>query len=84
VTELVLNNDTEEGHLRDRHVLRRAHYTVSVGDASNIFHSTILIIGAYYMVQLCKWISLSKILLVETHCCLGYAKYKFVIEIFSQ
>lgn len=84
VAELVLDNHAEEGHLGDRHILRRAHDAVTVSDAPNVFHCSVFVIWAHHVVQLGEWVSLAKILLIIVHGGLRHSEDEFMSQVFYQ
>ena len=51
MAQLVLDHNAEECQLRDRHVFLRAHNFVRVGNAPDILHRSVLVIGAHNMVH---------------------------------
>jgi len=80
----MLDDHTEESHLWDGHMLLRAHDIIWVGDATHIFHCTILVIWAHHVVNFAERISSAKVLLVKVKSSLSDAENVLVAQVLNK
>lgn len=78
VADLVLNDNTEEGHLRNRHFSRGAHDIIRICNTTDVLHGAIFVIWAHYMINFTERISLTKVLLIKVNSCFGNTEDKFM------
>ena len=69
VSQLVLDDDTEEGQLWRGHVLRAAHDRVRVSDTADVLHGAVLVIRAHHVVHFGEGVALAEVFLVVINCC---------------
>lgn len=81
--QLMLDDNTEESHLRDSHVFGAAHDTIRISNTTHVLHCTVFVIRAHNMIDFGEGISMAVSLLVKVDSCLGYTCYQFMFKIFN-
>jgi len=84
MTQLMLNYNAKECQLRDRHVFLRAHNFVRIGNATDVFHSSVFVIRAHNMVHFCKRITLAEALLVKINGRLCYSEHEIISHVLNE
>lgn len=77
----MLDNNTEECQLGDRHVLGGTHDGITVSDAGHVFHGAVFVVRTHHVVNFRERVSLTKCLLVKIKSGLGDTKNELMSQV---